>query len=282
MSNAFEPQTQHYEPQPQSSGSGKGCLWGCLILGGLLVAAVLCAGFSGYWFLSSTMNKYTSDKPVELPTVEYSEEELETLQARVDSFKEKLDAGEVPDEDLVLTADDINAMIAGNEDLKGRVFVKLENDQVQGDVSIPLDKMPFGKGRFLNASGTFEVSMDGGVLIVTAEQLTVNGEQLPDEFMQGMREQNIAKDFYDDRESAEFLRRFEDIRVQDNQFILRVKRGETEPSGLMDEATSTESGIQENPLMDSEPPAETATESADSTDSASELEAAVDSESAAE
>nr|WP_143547665.1 hypothetical protein [Rhodopirellula sp. SM50] len=245
MSNFVDPQTPGSEPQVQSSGSGNGCLWGCLIAGGLFIGSILCAGFGGYWLISSQIAKYTSDTPVDLPTVEYSEEELAELDARVETFREKLDAGETPEEDLVLTADDINALISKNEDLKGKVYVKIENDQVEGDVSIPLDKLPMGKGRYFNGSATFDVSMDGGVLIVTVDQAELNGEPVPEEFMQTMRQENLAKDVYKDPENAKFMSRFEDIRVEDDKFILRVKRG-------------GEGGVQTNPMV--EPADEAATE----------------------
>ncbi|QDV87093.1 hypothetical protein [Planctomycetes bacterium TBK1r] len=258
MSNFVDPQTPGSEPQVQSSGSGNGCLWGCLIAGGLFIGSILCAGFGGYWLISSQIAKYTSDTPVDLPTVEYSEEELAKLDARVESFREKLDAGETPEEDLVLTADDINALISKNEDLKGKVYVKIENNQVEGDVSIPLDKLPMGKGRYFNGSATFDVSMDGGVLIVTVDQAELNGEPVPEEFMQAMRQENLAKDVYKDPENAKFMSRFEDIRVEDDKFILRVKRG-------------GEGGVQTNPMVE---PADEATPDEATPDEVSEVEPA--------
>ena len=251
MANVYEPQSPGNEPMPQSSGSGKGCLWGCLIAVGLFVAAVLCAGVGGYFFVSSQITKYTSETPVELPTVEYTEDQLAELDSRVESFREKLDAGETPEEDLILTADDINAMIGKNEDFKGKVYVKIENDQVKGDVSFPTDMIPFGigKGRFLNGSATFDVSMDGGVLIVTAEQVEVNGEPLPEEFMQGLRNENLAKDVYKDPKNAKLMRQFEDIRIEGDKFILRVKRDDK--SGDVQENPNVETTEQESAEQES-------------------------------
>lgn len=224
MTNVEQPPFPAEQYQPRQSNSNKGCLWGCLIAAVLFVAAILCAGFGGYFFLTGQIEKYTSDKPVDLPSVEYNEAEMEALNQRVESFREKLKSGETPEEDLVLTADDINAMISDNEDLKGKIFVKIENNQVEGDVSFPLDKLPGGKGRFFNGSATFDVSMEGGVLIVTADQAEVNGEAVPDQFMEAMRQENLAKDIYKDPENAKFMRQFEDIRIEDDKFILRVKR----------------------------------------------------------
>ncbi|MEM0925653.1 MAG: hypothetical protein AAGJ83_06420 [Planctomycetota bacterium] len=241
MSNAFEPQYQE-EPVVQSSGSGKGCLWGCLAIVGLFAALVICSGVGIYFFVKGRFDKYTSTEPVELPTVVYDEEELEALRTRMKDFREKVDAGEVPEEDLVLTADDINAMISDNDDFKGKVFVKIENDQVSGEVSFPLDFLPVAKGRYFNGSATFDVSMEGGVLIVTAVDAEVNGEPVPEDFMAGVRRENLAKNLYSDPEQAEFMRQFEDISVEEDKLILRFKR--PDPSEEDTDATESDGGAE--------------------------------------
>lgn len=226
MSNAFEPQHQE-EPAVQSSGTGKGCLWGCLIAAGLFAAVCICGAVGTYFFVTGKVKQFTSTTPAELPTVEYTEEELTVLKERLKDFRDKADEGEVPDEDLVLTADDINALISSNEDFKGKVFVEIENDQVSGKVSFPLDAVPLiGKGRYFNGSATFDVSMDGGVLIVTMVEAEVKGEPVPDEIMEAMQNENLAKNLYSDPDQATFMRQFDDIRVEDDKLYLRFKRPE--------------------------------------------------------
>lgn len=224
MANADQPQFASDQYQPPTQNSNKGCLWGCLIAGGLIVAAVLCAGFGLYFFLTGQVEKYSSPTPVELPSVEYTDEEMAALESRIQTFREKLDAGETPEEDLELTADDINAMINANKDLKGKAFVDIEDDQVKGKVSIPLDGVPGGSGRYFNGSASFNVSMEGGVLIVTVDQAEVKGEPVPEQFLAPLRQENLAKDIYKDPENAKFMRQFEDIRIEDNKILLRVKR----------------------------------------------------------
>ncbi|WP_436716551.1 hypothetical protein U8335_03805 [Roseiconus lacunae] len=228
MSNAFEPQFTDAPVQEHSSGTNKGCLIGCLVAGGLFVGAILCAGVGIYMLASKAVDTYTSTTPAKLETVEYTEEEMAALKSRVESFREKLNAGETPEEDLELTADDINAWIATDENLKGKFFVEIKDDQVHGDVSLPLDGMPMGEGRYFNGSGTFDVSMEGGVLIVTMQQAEVNGDPVPESVMQGFRSENLANEIYKKPENAEFMRKFEDIRIEDNRFILRVKRDSPE------------------------------------------------------
>ena len=72
-------------------------------------------------------------------------------------------------EPLVLTSDDLNALIEENPELKGRIYVKVEGDEVKGRVSFPLDKLnchcrwPF-KGRYLNGEADLKASLFDGEL----------------------------------------------------------------------------------------------------------------------
>jgi hypothetical protein len=246
--NDFNQNAPQPAPPMQSSSSGKGCLWGCLIAFGLGICLLLCAGFGSYFWLRNEIAKYTSETPKELQTVDYEKEEMEALETRVESFRTKLDEGQTPEEDLVLTAEEINALIGNNEDLRGRVFVKIEDGQVKGDVSFPLDKLGV-KGRYFNGSGTFDVSMENGELVVNAQEAVVNDEPVPEQFMTEFRKQNLAKEFYDDADSAKFLRKFEDIRVEGDKIILKVRRdqdaassgSETQESGEETSAGQTDS-----------------------------------------
>ncbi|MEL6107394.1 MAG: hypothetical protein AAFU85_15245 [Planctomycetota bacterium] len=209
--------------QPHRSGSN-GCLWGCLIGVGLTFVGVLCMGGLGYWVIKSTVGAYTSDQAMEIETVEYSEEDLAALKARMDAFNDAIEEGKVPNEDLVLTAADINALIASDEFLRGKVFVRIEDGEIEGDVSIPLDELPGLGGRYFNGSATMDVSMDDGNLFVYAKEAEVNGQPVPEQFMKGMRNENIAKEMNQDREKRKFLRKFQDIRIDDDKLILEVRR----------------------------------------------------------
>ena len=62
----------------------------------------------------------------------------------------------LPGAELVLNATDLNVLIGENPDLKGKLFVEFDDDQVKGKVSMPLpDIGPLKlKGRYLN--GQFE------------------------------------------------------------------------------------------------------------------------------
>lgn len=219
------PQEQPFEsPQQGEEKKGRGCLfWGCLISLLLFVLAVVGVVGGGYWFFNSQVKAYTDEAPADIPVIEANEQEITELKARVDTMQESIEAGE-PAGELVLTAEDINKLISANEDTRGKVYVTIEDDKLRGDVSIPTNEIaPVFGDRYFNASATFNVSYEGGVLVVTLVDAEVKGERLPQEFIDAIAKQNLAEELYSDSEKAEVIRKFESIEVRDGKVILRAK-----------------------------------------------------------
>jgi hypothetical protein len=210
---------------------------------------MICAGVGGYWFLTGQVQKYTAEAPLELPTVQYEPEELAALKTKMESFEKAIDEGDPSTREIEISADDINALIANEETLKGKAFVKIEEGKLVGDVSFPVDKIPGGKGRYFNGSATLNASMEGGVLIVTLTDAEVNGEKLPQQFIDAMANENLAKEMYKNPENAKTMRRFEDIRIEDDKVILTLKPVEDPTnSDIDDQAESDETSAEEATL----------------------------------
>lgn len=251
--------------QPAPQRKGLGCwFWGCMgaIVFGLL--AIIAMGLGAYWFFTGQVEKYTDTQPAEIPVAEVSQEELDELKQRVEEFTAAV-RGKSPDDptseplpddaskelvaapprELVLSADDINALIAGEEEVAGRLFVRIEDGQIFGEVSFPTDVIPGGKGRYFNADAEFEVFMEDGILEVRLVNASVKGQRIPEEFLQGFAEQNLARDVYNDPNNAEMLRKFETIEVRDDKVILKLK--DPEPADEIDEigATNETDDVQE-------------------------------------
>ncbi len=206
--------------------------WGCL-LGGCATVFLLMIGLAigttiaGIYFYKGQVAKYTSETPKELPTIEYSPEEVKEITNRIETFKKTIEKGDVPPP-MILTSDDINAMISQNKDLQGRVFVRIDSGEVTADVSIPMDAFPGAKGRFFNGSVTADVSLDNGVLIVTLADAEVNGQGVPPQLIDAMSKENLAKDLYKDPEIAKTLSKFESLVIDDEKIILTPKRAAPE------------------------------------------------------
>jgi hypothetical protein len=261
--NTNETQSENpYQVAGEKKSSSSCCLYGCLGVFLLTAIVVVGGGFGAYWWFTAQVKRYTADAPANLPVVELSDEELAAIQARIDAFKETIEAGDTP-EDLVLTAQELNALITQDEDMRGKVFVRIADGEVSGDVSIPTDFLPGGKGRFFNASATFEVSLENGVLIVTLQDAEVKGEKLPQQFIDGMGQENLAKDAYKDPEVAATLRRIESISIENDKIVLkpRVAKSEgevvEEGAGEGQPATDDSALPKESPESPSNEPPET-------------------------
>ena len=200
--------------------------YGCLTSIVLLLLAGVLAYFTVRW-VRSQIYAFTGTAPVQLPKVEMADAEYQNLQKRVSSFNDAMQQGK-PGEPLVLNEREINALITkapNMKDIANKVYVSLDGDQVKGQISLPLDKFGWlGRGRYLNGEATFKVSLQNGVLSVTAQEIQVNGKQLPETVMSGLREKNLAEDVIaKDPQKAEALSKIESIQVHDSLVTIQAR-----------------------------------------------------------
>jgi hypothetical protein len=207
----------------------RGCFfYGCIIaavLSLLLLIAIGVIFFVLYRWLGNVVEEYTATAPSELPKVEMPAEQRATLKERVEAFRAAIKEGR-PTEPLVLTADELNALIQDNPDLNGKVFVAIDDDKLKGKVSIPLSQLPMlglTQGRFLNGEAELKVSLQEGILLVTLESIEVNGKQLPEQLMTSLRNQNLAKDAYKDQRNADEIRKFQSIEIKDGKLTIKAR-----------------------------------------------------------
>ena len=91
MSQTLDPFPESATEPSQPAGSNMGCyLWGCLGVVAFMILLALCSGVGLYYFVSGQVEKYTSTESAELPSVEFSEEQLAELHARIDSFRKSI------------------------------------------------------------------------------------------------------------------------------------------------------------------------------------------------
>ncbi len=217
----------------KKSGCGKAFGIGCLSL--LILASV--GGFFAYRCLKNIVVKlaaeYTEAAPVTLPSVEISDQDLARLFERVKSFSDAVKSDGTAGQELILSARDINALIQKNpawSAVAGKIYVRIEDDSIHGDASLPLDTLgeafagaSFLKGRWLNGSGSFRVETVAGRLLVFMDSLTVRDKTVPDEFMAGLRTKNLAEDATRNPETAALIQKLESIRISDNKLHITGK-----------------------------------------------------------
>ena len=177
-------------------------------------------------FFKNQVNAYTDSQPMKLPRVEMTDAEYQQLDQRVKAFGDAMEKGK-PAEPLILAERDINALIvkaANLKELADKVYVAVNGNEVKGQVSIPLSRLGWlGKGRYLNGEATFNVSLENGVLMVTAREIKVKGKPLPESFMGPLRRENLAKEAYKDPKNAEAIRKLDSIQVQESQVLIKAR-----------------------------------------------------------
>jgi len=237
---SYDPEFEHarkFSPEyDDSRPRQRGCFfYGCVIasvLAVLLIIALAVLAFVSMRFFSGLVEEWTSPAPAELPRVQVSDEERKSVRERVDAFRKALEEGTAADP-LVLTSDNLNALIEENPDFRGTVFARVEGDKLKAQISIPLDKLKIGmlKGRYLNGEAELKASLRDGILMVTLETLEVNGKRPPEKFLAELRKQNLAKDAYDNPKNAEMIRRFESLEIKDGTIILKPRIHAKTPAG---------------------------------------------------
>jgi len=179
------------EAPPQRKGLG--CFGrGCLILLVFVIVLVIACFAGMYWGLhhhsalfygSYWMAKTRSfaEAPTPVPEFNASNQQIQLVQERWQEFEQKTRAGQSAE--IELSADDINALIATSEDVRGKVFVSIDRDQLRLQMSVPIGQF-FGRpGYYFNGEVMIELegtqSLDGPRF----RRITVNGEQVPTDFL---------------------------------------------------------------------------------------------------
>ena len=275
-------QEPQYASPPEKKGPG--CLfWGCLISGILFVVTIILIVALVFFVrgkIVDVMKEYTEPTPAELPEIQLAEEERQAIVDRWEQFRTALDDGK--EAELALTSDEFNVVAQQVvPEAADHAYFTVEGDVLRGQISVPVEQ--FGQkllgtdqldGRYFNASGTFDVFLRNGLLVLQLQDAEVKGEPVPDEAMQQIRSQNLAENLANDPEKRELFSRFDRIEVEDGKIIMTSKA--TAPAGEV----GAESGeIVEEP---SEPDPAGEAEEGDAPEAPAEPEATVEPDAPAE
>jgi hypothetical protein len=217
---------------PPTTRRGRSCwFYGCLV-SAILLVLVLVGGFLTVRYvagkLSNAVRQYTDAQPASLPRNEMSPSEQKALDARLAAFTSALDGTNAAPV-LALSGSEINALINQNALFKDKVFVTVEGDRVQGQISLPLEDLQLPvvgglvKGRYFNGAAAFRVSLRDGILVVSLASLEIGGKPVPPEVMAPLSEQNLAEGVQRDPQQAQVLRKLESIEIKDGRLVIRPK-----------------------------------------------------------
>ena len=213
---------------PQAPKPGRGCLFYGCIAGAVLLVVVLGGVLLGLHYVKTMVIRVTDAKPMELPTVQMSQAEAAQVKARFESFQQAV-REQRPTKPLALTANDLNALIAGGGEQgpwKGKVYVGFHGDQLKGQVSVPLQDLGLSlfAGRYLNGSATFSLAFHSGQLSLMPLTILAKGQPVPEVLMQQLRRQNLAVAITNDPSVVAVLAGLAGIQVTNDELVLAPKQ----------------------------------------------------------
>ncbi|MEM7698293.1 MAG: hypothetical protein AAF236_07820 [Verrucomicrobiota bacterium] len=221
----------------KGSGGGKGCTFcgfGCLAL----IVATVCLVVAAVWGLNYYVDKgiaqYTSSEPVALEREPIDPQTAESANLRFDLFRNALaNDEEIPP--LLLTGDDINALIASHPSLEpfaDQVYIRIVEDRLAASLSLDLDSLDLPpiplvgdalEGRYLNAEAVLTLDFVDGAPDIRLVDITVDGQSVPASVMTTVASEDLLKDLRDDPQFRRSVQQVGDMRIEDGYLIVTPK-----------------------------------------------------------
>ena len=154
------------EAPPQKKGAGcfaRGCL---IVLVFAIVLAIACfaglywglhrhsALFYGSYWMAKTRSLAQAPSPV--PEFTTSDQQIQNVRERWQDFEQKTRAGQPAE--IELSADEINSLIAMNDDARGKIFVSVEGNQLRLQASVPIGGFLGRPGYYFNGDVIIELN----------------------------------------------------------------------------------------------------------------------------
>ncbi|MEW5734620.1 MAG: hypothetical protein AB1921_07180 [Thermodesulfobacteriota bacterium] len=211
----------------------RGCLfWGC--------ATILCLVFLltglltwGGYKVARIIRENTDEKPLSLPAPDLTDAEIAEVKTRVDIFLRAMQTGQDAPP-LTLTEDEATAFLWESDEegyFRDNVLLRFPDDRVAVLTSVPLSFLPFGMGtgRYLNAAAAILITVKHGVLFATLDSLTLKDHRFTEKDLAGARTRNLAKELYEDVDTARMLARIQDIRIGEGLLHIELTPAGTAP-----------------------------------------------------
>jgi hypothetical protein len=211
---------------------GLGCFArGCLTLS-IFAIVLAIAGFAGlYWGLHRNSALFygsywlaktgsLAQAPTPVPEFNASDQQIQLVQERWQDFEQKTRAGQAAE--IELSADDINALIATSEDLRGKVFASIDGNLLRLQASVPIGGFLGRPGYYFNGNVIIELegvqSFDGPRF----RRITINDEKVPTDFLGWKYRYRQLREYLADQDNAYEIGTIE---IRDGKIILRSHTG---------------------------------------------------------
>ena len=208
------------EPPPQRHGLG--CLAkGCLILVVFFILLGL-AFVAGYYFAQKHEYFSTHHEPLLISKATIDEEEA--VRARWDGFEKSAKAHEAAR--IELSADDLNTLIASEPRLRGNAYVTIDGSTAHLQISMPLGKGRWFRGRYVNAQCSVQSGPSGKPEDIRITSIVVNGRPVGEEFLSWQYGSWSFKRYLSDWIGQTNLKTFE---ISDGKVILETNGSSDDP-----------------------------------------------------
>lgn len=205
---------------------------GCLILAGFAVFLAIACTAGIYWGMhrdSAVLRSFywlskvhaISDKPAVLPPREVSDEKIQAAMERWNSFETAVRSGQAAE--IELSADDLNDLIASDPEIRGKVFVSIEQNRLHLQISVPLNEFVRMRGYYFNSDITIELNGRERLSMPRLSSVTINNERLPSDLLEWKYRARRLGDYLTGAESPWTNTTVE---IRDGKVILRANGGE--------------------------------------------------------
>src|SRR5262245_31366707 len=191
---------------------GLGCLGrGCLTL--LIFAIVLgIACFAGmYWGLHRhsalfygsywlAKTRSIAQAPAQVSQFNGSDQQIQRVRERWQEFEQKTRAGQPAE--IELSADDINALIATSEEIRGKVFASIDGDQLRLQASVPIGGLLGRPGYYFNGDVIIELKGVQSPDNPQFSRITINGERVPTDFLEWKYRSKHVREYLTEQRNA--------------------------------------------------------------------------------
>jgi hypothetical protein len=216
------------EAPPRRKGLGcfaRGCL---ILLVFAIVLAIACfagmywglhrhsALFYGSYWLAKTRS--IAEAPTSVPEFNASDQQIQRVQERWQDFEQKTRAGQPAE--IELSADDINALIATSDDVRGKVFVSIDGNRLRLEASLPIGGVLGKPGYYFNGDVIIELNGAQALDNPQINRITINGEQVPSDFLNWKYRSRQLREYLAEQRNAYDVGTIE---VREGKVILRSR-----------------------------------------------------------
>ena len=194
---------------------------------GILLLVLWPAGYFGVQLARRQISQFTETQPIRLPVATLSPAHAAAVAQRVDSFRASLREGR-PTDPLVLSGEEINALIATYPDLRplrDHLFVIVGTNDITAQFSFPADQLGLEhiRGRYINGEGKVVLIVHDGSVIMTLTSVTEKGLPIPETLRRAIRGYNLADAVSRDSAAAAQAAKVQNPEVRDGKLIIAPK-----------------------------------------------------------